>query len=79
MKLYLSSFKFGNKKDQLRGLAPRDSILIIPNALDFRPSSDEQTVNSLDNKNQATRIGLRTSGRRFAGIFWRSREALAAG
>lgn len=50
MKFYLSSFKFGNKKDQLRELAPSDQMVIIPNALDFRPSSDERTMNSLDNK-----------------------------
>lgn len=41
MNFYLSSFKFGDKKDQLAALAPNDSILIIPNALDFRAFNDE--------------------------------------
>lgn len=55
MKFYLSSFKFGKEKDKLRSMASRASILIIPNALDFRPSSDEQTINSLENKKMRLR------------------------
>jgi dipeptidase E len=59
MKFYLSSFKFGKKKHQLKDLAPGPEILIIPNALDFRPSSDEKTVISLENKKDRLReLGL---------------------
>ncbi len=59
MKFYLSSFKFGDKKAQLKDMAPGHEILIIPNALDFRPSSDERTINSLENKKDRLReIGL---------------------
>lgn len=50
MKFYLSSFKFGNKKDQLKELAPNAKIAIIPNALDFRDANNEQTAQSLENK-----------------------------
>lgn len=50
MKFYLSSFKFGNKKDQLAEMAPNKSILVIPNALDFRVVGDQQTIKSIDNK-----------------------------
>lgn len=50
MKFYLSSFKFGDKKAQIKQLAPTDSIWIIPNALDFRIDNDENTVKSIENK-----------------------------
>lgn len=50
MKFYLSSFKFGKEKDQLKHLAPKGKIAIIPNALDFREADDERTARSLDNK-----------------------------
>jgi dipeptidase E len=49
MKFYLSSFQFGNKKDQLRGLAPTENIWIIPNALDFRAYDDDQSLNGIAN------------------------------
>jgi dipeptidase E len=35
MKLYLSSYKLGNDKDQLLGMSPKAKIALIPNALDF--------------------------------------------
>jgi len=50
MKLYLSSFKFGNKTDLLKALAPKGRIAIIPNALDFRGADNERTAQSLENK-----------------------------
>lgn len=50
MKFYLSSFKFGKEKEQLKELAPKGKIAIIPNALDFREADDERTVRSLENK-----------------------------
>lgn len=50
MKFYLSSFKFGNKKAQLKKLAPSENIWIVPNALDFRPTNDIQTTKSIENK-----------------------------
>ncbi len=50
MKFYLSSFKFGNKKDQLKAMAPTDNIWVIPNALDFRAFDDDQSLNAIANK-----------------------------
>ncbi len=50
MKFYLSSFKFGNQKNQLKELAPTDEIAIIPNALDFRGADSQRTAESLENK-----------------------------
>src|SRR6266567_3874741 len=50
MKFYLSSFKFGDRRDELAQLAPGSEIAIIPNALDFRPRDDETTIRSLQNK-----------------------------
>jgi dipeptidase E len=50
VKFYLSSFKFGDRRDELAEMAPTREIAIIPNALDFRPRDDETTVRSLQNK-----------------------------
>jgi dipeptidase E len=50
MKFYLSSFKFGKEKNQLKDLTPRGRIAIIPNALDFRETDDDRTARSLENK-----------------------------
>ena len=50
MKLYLSSFKFGKEKDQLKDLALKGKIAVIPNALDFRDADDDRTARSLENK-----------------------------
>lgn len=59
MKFYLSSFKFGNEKQQLIELAPTKQIAIIPNALDFRGANNEQTKQSLENKtSRLTELGF---------------------
>jgi dipeptidase E len=50
MKFYLSSFKFGNKRNQIKNLAPKGRIAVIPNALDFRDANDERTTRSIKNK-----------------------------
>jgi hypothetical protein len=50
MKFYLSSYKFGNKKAQLKAMAPTNNIWVIPNALDFRAADDGQMINSIENK-----------------------------
>jgi dipeptidase E len=50
MKFYLSSFKFGKEKDQLKDLAPKGRIAIIPNTLDYREADDNRTARSLENK-----------------------------
>jgi dipeptidase E len=50
VKFYLSSFKFGDKSDELAQLAPGTEIAIIPNALDFRPRDDETTIRSIKSK-----------------------------
>ncbi len=61
MKFYLSSFKFGKEKDQLKILAPKGRIAIIPNALDFREVDDERTIRSLENKvERLEQLGLHT-------------------
>jgi dipeptidase E len=50
VKFYLSSFKFGDSRDELAQMAPGAAIAIIPNALDFRPRDDDSTIKSLRNK-----------------------------
>lgn len=61
MKFYLSSFKFGKEKDQLKDLAPKGRIAIIPNALDFRKADDDRTTRSLEKKiERLEQLGLQT-------------------
>ena len=50
MKFYLSSFKFGKEKNQLKHLAPKGRIAVIPNALDFRGADKDRTTRSVENK-----------------------------
>lgn len=59
MKYYLSSYKFGNRREELKSLAPTSRILIIPNVLDFREADTQRTLNSLENKmTRLEEIGL---------------------
>lgn len=44
MNFYLSSYRLGDKKDQLRVLAPSDRIGYIPNALDFTSRNAERAA-----------------------------------
>lgn len=75
MNFYLSSFKFGDKKDQLAALAPNDSILIIPNALDFRAFNDEQTLNSIENKKMRLgQLGLKAETLNLRDYFTQPKE-----
>lgn len=75
MKFYLSSFKFGTEKDQLKDLAPKGKIAIIPNALDFREADDERTSRSLENKmERLEQLGLEPQIVDLKGYFGREED-----
>jgi dipeptidase E len=75
MKFYLSSFKFGKEKDQLKNLAPKGRIAIIPNALDFRDADDDRTTRSLENKVESLeQLGLQTEVVNLKHYFGREEE-----
>ena len=72
MKLYLSSYRLGNNKQQLLEWLSENNnkIIVIPNALDVYADSERKTNGIVDKCKDLEELGFKTQFFDFKEIFW---------